>query len=242
MNNDLKRLRQFLELPVGTSDGVFERFAEIPRSIFIGQDQERFLYVRGHRDNKVLLVAHADTVWDRHYKRHYDGNHELRFDNGIIKSGTKDCGIGADDRSGCAIVWLLQDFGHSILITDGEEGGKTGASWLMSDNKDIAEEINSNHQFVIQFDRRNGADFKCYCVGTDEFRSYVAMKTGYVEPDRTQSTDICVLCEKITGVNLSIGFYNEHTNEEYLVIAQWQHTLNLARKWLSEPDLPRFSL
>ncbi len=221
---------------------MFERFAKIPEAIFIGQNQERFLYVRGKRKNKVLLVAHADTIWDRHYEEHYSGNHELRFENGIISSGTNECGIGADDRAGCAIVWLLRDMGHSLLITDGEEYGKKGASWLESHKKDIADEINSTHQFVIQFDRQNGQDFKCYIVGTDEFRSYVAEKTGYVEPDRTRSTDICVLCKKITGVNLSIGFYNEHTNEEYLVIKEWEHTLNITRKWLSEPDLPRFSL
>ena len=38
----------------------------------------------------------------------------------------------------------------------------------MDHNKDIADEINHDHQFVIQFDRRNGRDFKCYDVGTDE--------------------------------------------------------------------------
>ncbi|MFH0957653.1 MAG: hypothetical protein V1897_03030 [Pseudomonadota bacterium] len=49
----------------------------------------------------------------------------------------------------------------------------------MSDNKDIADEINRDHQFVIQLGRRNGRDFKCYDVGTDQFKGYVAERTGY---------------------------------------------------------------
>ncbi len=112
----------------------------------------------------------------------------------------------------------------------------------MDDNKDIADEINRDHQFVIQFDRRNGTDFKCYDVGTDEFRSYVAKKTGYTEPDRRFTTDIVTLCHEIAGVNLSVGYHNEHHENEYLNIVEWEHTLNVVKEWLSEPNLERFAL
>ena len=140
------------------------------------------------------------------------------------------------------MLWLLKDLGHSLLVTNGEEHGQTGSSWLMDDNKDIAEEINHDHQFVIQLDRRNGRDFKCYDVGTDEFRSYVAQKTGYTEPDRRSNTDIKILCREIAGVNLSVGYHNEHHENEYLNIAEWENTLNVVKEWLSEPNLERFAL
>ncbi len=46
---------------------------------------------------------------------------------------------------------------------------EVGSTWLMYDekNRDIADRINNNHQFIIQFDRRGGKDFKCYNVGTE---------------------------------------------------------------------------
>jgi hypothetical protein len=140
------------------------------------------------------------------------------------------------------VLWLLKDLGHSLLVTNGEEKGQLGSSWLMSDNKDIADEINHDHQFVIQFDRRNGRDFKCYDVGTDEFRSYVADKTGYTEPDRRSSTDIKTLCREIAGVNLSVGYHNEHHENECLSIVEWGHTLGVVQKWLFERKLPKFTL
>ena len=41
----------------------------------------------------------------------------------FYRSGVYDEGIGADDRAGCAILWLLKDSGHSLLVTNGEEIG-----------------------------------------------------------------------------------------------------------------------
>ncbi len=244
--NDIETLRRFLEVPLETSEPIFQYFLSIPdrEIIFRGERPNRFLYVRGQRKNKVLLVAHADTVWDDFFKESRHERHELIFSSGIFQSSSSVCGIGADDRAGCAMLWLLKDLGHSLLITDGEEAGGLGSDWLMSDptNSDIAEEINTQHQFMIQLDRRHGSDFKCYSVGTDEFRDYVHCMTGYTEPDRYSYTDIVTLCQEITGVNLSVGYRNEHSSKESLCVEEWLNTLNVCRRWLAEEDLPRFSL
>jgi hypothetical protein len=42
------------------------------------------------------------------------------------------------------------------------------------------------------------------------------------------------------GVNLSVGYYNEHTENERLVLAEWLHTLEMAQNWLTAPVLPAF--
>ncbi len=123
------------------------------------------------------------------------------------------------------MLWLLKEMGHSILITNGEESGQKGSNWLINKNPDIADKINSNHKFIIQLDRRNGKDFKCYSVGTVEFKEYVSKITGYSEPDWSSYTDIVTLCRHICGVNLSIGYRNEHGTDEYLVIDKWLNTL-----------------
>lgn len=240
--NSIDVLRRFLEIPLGSSDGVFDRFLQIPGAIYRGEGLERFLYVRGSRSNKVLLVAHADTFWDHEYGYDPSPTHKIKIEDGNITAVNQEFGLGADDRAGCAMLWLLRDMGHSLLVTNGEEKGQLGSSWLMDHNKDIADEINHDHQFVIQLDRRNSKDFKCYDVGTDEFRSYVAEKTGYTEPDRRATTDIVTLCREIAGVNLSVGYHNEHGNQEYLNISEWENTLNVVKEWLPEPILERFAL
>lgn len=238
--NDTDILEEFLNLPLGSSDEVFNKFAGIPGAIRRGSGLEQFLFVEGNRVNRVLLVAHADTYWDEHYGENGNESQELFQLDGIIRN--KNSGLGADDRAGCAIIWLLKEMGHSILITNGEEHGRKGSNWLMNKNHDIADAINLNHQFVVQLDRRNDKDFKCYSVGTDKFRTYVRKTTGYSEPDRSSYTDIVTLCRDICGVNLSIGYRSEHSEDEHLVVSEWVNTLNICRKWLSASELPHFSL
>ena len=241
-SNHIEVLRSFLEIPLGSADSVFDRFLEIRGAIYRGEGLERFLYVRGSRSNKVLLVAHADTVWDREYGYDPGPTNEIMIEDGNIRAVNEEFGLGADDRAGCAMLWLLKDLVHSLLVTNGEEHGQTGSSWLKSHNKHIYNEINRDHQFVMEFDRRNGGDFKCYDVGTDEFRFYVTKKTGYTEPDRRATTDIRLLCRDIPGVNLSVGYHNEHHEKEYLSIVEWEHSLDVVTEWFSEPNLERFAL
>ena len=225
-------------MPLQSADAIFEKFATVKDSIQRGRGLERFLFIKGVRNHKVLFVAHADTYWDSNYNDYESGLKLIDCKDGVVRN--KNGGLGADDRAGCAIIWLLKDMGHSILITNGEEHGRIGSNWLINENSDIADEINSNHQFCIQLDRRNARDFKCYSVGTDDFRAYVSEITGYSEPDRRSSTDIVTLCRDVCGVNLSVGYYNEHSENEYLVVDEWLNTLNMCRKWVSQEDLPRF--
>jgi hypothetical protein len=129
-----------------------------------------------------------------------------------------------------------------MLITNGEEGGRKGSEWLINENEEIGQDINDNHQFVIQLDRCDGTEYKCYNVGTSDFRTYIENMTHYSEPDRLKHTDIVTLCRSITGVNLSVGYHCEHSENEFLVLDEWQNTLNVCRRWLREDRLPRFTL
>ncbi len=233
-------LLEFLRMPLESSEPVFQKFAGLQGAIVRGDGLEKFLFLQGMRENRVLLVAHADTFWDETYHRPESSPKAVVQQDGIIKNSHG--GLGADDRAGCALLWLLKDTGHSLLIANGQEDGCKGSRWLMEHHGDIAAEINRNHQFAVQFDRRNGTDYKCYSVGTDAFREYIELVTGYSEPDRRFETDIVFLCRNICGVNLSVGFHREHSKEEYLILEEWQRSLDLCRRWLSTPNLPRFSL
>lgn len=227
-------LWDFITQPLESTDNIFDKFRALPGALYRESNthkQERFCYIEGTRDNKVLLVAHADTVWHNKTK---GIDHNPILENGIIKSTSNNCGIGADDRAGVAILWLLRNSGHSILLVDGEENGLIGSRWLTHYNKDISNIINSEHNFFIQFDRRGSNDYKCYDVGSQQFREYVESKTGYTEPDRYSMTDICSLCVTTCGVNLSIGYYNEHSNLEILSVDEWHNTYIIVKDWLEE--------
>ena len=167
--NDKDVLIEFLGMPIQGADEVFEKFSRITGAEVFGRGLKKFLYVKGARKNRVLLATHADTWWDGSYSGLQSGNcapAEIVEGSGIIRN--KNGGLGPDDRAGCAILWLLKDLGHSILITSGEKQGRQGSNYLMDAHPGIKDEINNDHQFVVQFDRRNAREFKCYGVGTDE--------------------------------------------------------------------------
>jgi hypothetical protein len=242
--NEVEVLKKFLLFPLWNTDAVFEEFRKLDGAIFRENPErrkERFLFIEGSRPDKVVLVAHADTAFDEFYG-YKPVPHSLEEKEGIIRSKNNgNVGLGADDRAGCAMLWLLRESGHSILIADGEEGGGKGSRWLVNNHDDILETLN-NHQFMIQLDRRNGTDYKCYSVGTSRFREFITAQTGYREPDRFSYTDIVTLCRDICGVNFSIGYYNEHTANEYLVVSEWRNTLKILQVLLNYPDLERFVL
>lgn len=253
MNNN-KKLPWISKWLCMTQDQVLDKFQGIPGSFSDGINQERFVYIDGIRPDKALLVAHADTVW--HWlEKGDDSKIRLQFKDNVISSAqTNDkyeitygkkkrklningVGIGADDRAGCGIVWKLRELGHSILITSGEEQGCIATMRIMRSDY-WRQKINS-HNFAVQFDRRGSNDIVFYDVGTDDFVKYVEKETGYLT-DTGSTTDIRHLCTDICGVNMSVGYYHEHTPDEILKIDEFERTLSTAYKWLSQKNLPKF--
>lgn len=248
-------LNEFLKFPLWNTDGIFNKFRwleETEGRIVVFREnstnkKERFLYIEGTRPDKVLLVAHADTVWDKCYTNR-ELEQKIICKGDFFKGSNPDCGIGADDRAGCAMLWLLRNSGHSILITDGEdkkfftmESGLLGSRWLKNYHPDTLTRLNS-HRFMIQLDKREASGFKCYSVGTAEFKEYIHYHTGYNHVEGTQNTDIVELCTDICGVNFSIGYYDEHTHLERINTLEWLHTFEMLKTLLNKQDLPRFRL
>lgn len=228
-------------------DQVLDKFMSLPKAFSDGKGQKRFVFVPGTRDDRCLIVAHADTVWlDEPIQLGYHDNILFSLDRNRSYTTTDirgskyrwGAGIGADDRAGCAIAWELRDLGHSILITSGEEQNCISSRRMMN-NANWANIING-HTFAVQFDRRGYKDIVFYDVGTNTFVNYVQQHTGYT-PARGTHTDIRVLCHTMCGVNISTGYYDEHRPEEKLVIDQWQNTLQVAKSWLTK-KLPFFPL
>jgi len=222
---DKQVVEEFLAFPLEGTDDIFEKFSTLPGVIRkCGEKpKEQFLYVPGKRSDRAVLAAHADTVWDAAYEE------------------TRARGLGADDRAGCAMLWLLKDSGHSLLILDGEEHGAQGSEFLKREYPELFAEINA-HSFIVQLDRRGSSDYKFYKLPvSQEFRTYIETETGYHDAGTESRTDIVVLCEDVCGVNLSVGYYDEHGPDESFVYEEWAHTLEILRTMLCK-KLRRYPL
>ncbi len=231
-----RELERFLNMPVSSSEQVFALFRTLPGATEAhGEEKCGYLYVPGSRKDRCVLAAHADTYFDEAYEGTVRTNSAVS-DNGVYRGTDPSCSIGADDRSGCAILWLLRDMGHSLLILDGEEVGQLGSRYLARHDPKLFQEIN-DHSFILQFDRRGSRDLRFYDLPiTDEFLDYIRTQTGYEAVKSPGRTDIVALCRRICGVNLSVGYYNEHHPEETLVVEEWRHTLHTARGLLERPQ------
>jgi len=244
-NPDYETLFEFLQYPLETTKPLIERFASLPGAIARGSGEQSFVYRPGERKDRVLLVAHADTVWDcdPDHSSSFPPSRFIKRDGVLHSDNGEGRGLGADDRAGCAILWEFRQFGHSLLVVSGEETGQVGSTFLMKSNPDIADEINGTHGFMIELDRRNELDYKCYEVGSRHFRRYLASSLrGFSEPDRNSSTDICTLCRDICGVNLSVGYRYEHTANEILVLEHWINSIETLWSWIIPSGLPRFPI
>ena len=123
--NEIKELKRFLNFPISSTKEIFNEFKTIDEHLFMEKNEngkERFLYVEGKRENKVLLVAHADTYFDMFYgypQKTYKLLEDSNVLNAIDENGEAQL-LGSDDRAGIAMLWLLKDSGpdiHCLLPT-----------------------------------------------------------------------------------------------------------------------------
>ena len=179
----------------------------------------------------IALVAHMDTVFKFPVS-------DLYYDQrkGVLWSPE---GLGADDRAGIfAIIKILQDgLRPSVILTTGEEDGGVGACAICDKYPECPIE---GLKYMIQLDRRGTNDcvfYDCYCP---EFVDYVE-SFGFCE--RWGSfTDISFLMPQwqTVGVNLSVGYEDEHSKQEILNINPLFDTIKKVKKMLTEQEIPDF--
>lgn len=192
-------------------------------------------------DIPIGLVAHLDTVFNSPPTNiYYDQKAE------IIWSPE---GLGADDRAGVYSILFLIKKGYrpTVIFTTDEELGCIGADSLVADWKEPPVEL----KYLIELDRRGEKDCVFYQCTNKEFKEYV--KSFDFTLANGSFSDISVLCPcwKIAGVNLSIGYYNEHSYTEFLNIRHMFNTIKKVEAMLkaektaeyykySEEDLQKF--
>lgn len=181
--------------------------------------EDGFVYAEG--EIPILLVAHMDTVFNKPPKRLF---YNMKEDKIFNPNG----GLGGDDRCGVyAIMKLLEKYRPHVLFTEDEEIGCIGA--VKAANK----LSKPNVKYIIEFDRRGSNDCVFYDCGNEEFMNYIE-SFGFVTNYGTCS-DISVLGGKwnIASVNLSSGYYHEHTEKEYIIFRELIKTINRVEKMLN---------
>ena len=229
-------LMELLNCPLEDGTEILERFRTLPDAIFRQGEKplERFVYCPGSRKDRVLLIAHCDTVWDRDYGKAPQPQ-SLVLDGDLVRSGCPTQGIGADDRAGCAMLWALRDSGHSLLVLDGEEHGHFGAKYLCSAYPKLLKELNA-HAYMLQLDLWGGR--RCMYHGIANSRRFCRQIAawGFQEERMPNGTDISYLCTTACGANLSVGYRGFHTPKETLSVSCWEAVLHRLREELQKPQ------
>lgn len=185
-------------------------------------------FVKGESETYPVVVAHLDQVQKAHSK---DFKAVITEDIvfGYSPSEKEYQGLGADDKNG---LWIalkcLQTFDViKIAFFVGEEIGCVGSS--KCDMNFFADA-----RFVVEPDRRGGNDLitsiSGYDIASKEFLDAIDYASfGYKETSGLM-TDVLELTERGVGVaciNMSCGYYNPHSDEEFTVISDLLNALDL---------------
>lgn len=164
----------------------------------------------------VALVAHLDTVHKTPAKQvYYDKEENVMW---------SPQGLGADDRAGVYSIMeiLMRDYKPTVIFTTDEEKGGLGAAALISDFYKAPCDLN----FIIELDRQGGNDAVYYDCDNPEFERYIT-RFGYLT-DWGSFSDISYICPSwgMAGVNLSVGYYSEHSYAEHLRVGEMLLTID----------------
>jgi putative aminopeptidase FrvX len=176
----------------------------------------------------VLLSAHMDTV------KGVLADRELIEKNGRISSNKG--ALGADDRAGIAIILeVLKNINKlgfdgtlKIAFSREEEIGCVGSS-------KIDPYFYQDADLAIVVDRRGSRDIVVGCG-----MAFCSNEVGHFMEDVSKMADMdwkateggisdaMTFAENgVNSINLSAGYYNEHTEREYVVIAEMKDTVRL---------------
>lgn len=179
-----------------------------------------YLYAEG--EIPVLLVAHLDTVHRQPVK-----NICCSRDGRLLMSPE---GIGGDDRCGVhMILEIIREARCHVLFTEDEEIGCVGARTF------AAGRIRPSVNYIVEVDRRGSNDAVFYLCDNPEFSEFVC-SFGF-ETARGSFSDISVIAPAlgVAAVNISAGYYNEHSLHEYIDLAAIERNIGLLREMVQSP-------
>lgn len=181
-------------------------------------DNKNFFYV--NNKSNTTLIAHIDTVRfsDKPVETVFHGDYIYNL-NGIL---------GADDRAGVFALLFIYDYlinekyKPNLLFTTGEEHGNIGIKEFCKKHAKIIKKS----KLFIELDRQGKNDFVTYDFQPDKDAKRFFTSYGFKEASGSFSDISEIITQfSIPCVNFSIGYYNAHTNKEYLCISEMFSTI-----------------
>ena len=226
-DNTMKRFRKMVRLDQQTLKAkmtkVLKRYY---RQVVSG---DGFVYAKGNGKCPILLTAHMDTV----HKETVKEIEEFENEHGTVLSSPQ--GIGGDDRCGIWMIYKIvttTKYRPSILLCEDEEIGGVGSEKFVKTGyvKDL-----ESLKYLVELDRANDNDAVYYDCGNEDFMVYIEKTIGYKEAYGSFSDigHLSPACDK-ASVNLSCGYYKQHTLQEYVVLEEMQATLEKVKILLAD--------
>lgn len=196
--------------------------------------KDNFILVKG--DAPIMLVAHLDTV-------HAEPVKEIcaSADGNILMSPQ---GIGGDDRCGVYAlnkIYAQAEIKPYLLFTCDEEIGGVGADQFTYEYElgVLPKELNEL-KCLIEIDRRGKNDAVYYNCDNAEFEKYISSK-GF-ETASGSFSDISIIAPTlgVAAVNLSSGYYNAHTQHEYINLRELEDVINKVAEIVDDTSTPNF--
>jgi len=216
-----------------TQHGLFRLLTKIYRDKVI-KNPRNFILVKGTAP--ILLVAHMDTV-------HRSPAKDIckTADNNIWMSPQ---GIGGDDRCG---IWALMECYKKtktkpwLLFTCDEETGGHGADAFTQDfeNETLPTEL-KNIKLIVEIDRKGSTDAVYYECDNKDLETYIESKGFHTDFGSFSDISIIAPSMGIAAVNLSSGYYNPHTQHEYIVLSELENTINTVIEIINESTSETF--
>ena len=219
MKVDLPKLKKLLKLE--THEQVVSDINKIASKYSIYSHKTFTIFTPkqlGEEEFIPCIVSHTDTVSKSKPK-------SFKLVDGVL---TNPSGVlGADDRAGVYLIYemMKRNTNAIFILTDLEEVGGIGAGDCAYNDyfQDLAEH---NISCLLELDRENRDH--CATYGYDNGELIAVFKEAGYKEEMGSYTDVVSLSEQcdIACVNLSVGYYNQHTKREYLVIEELAQTLN----------------
>ena len=194
-------------------------------------DGDNYILLKSANPNPLMLVAHIDTVRLRNPKT-------VRFERGVYRSADGDA-LGADDRAGVYAVLKARmkciQLGIQVphvLLTNYEESGGRGVRQAIDDKIFDLDPV----RLLVEVDRAGAEEAVTYSGELPDSAAKYVSSFGW-SLGSGSFTDIATMIEEfsIPGVNLSCGYYRQHTEQEFLVAEQLETTIRVMLAMLSDP-------
>jgi hypothetical protein len=251
-----------LDVFLWPEEKVFEEMAKELKEDPMITDGKNYAF--WNRKSHMCLQAHIDVVSSSKYSYHGhfdqtlkkwvddkedDKNKKVKLVKCRNILWNKNGILGGDDRAG--IMAMLSTNNSciadkidlpSILLTNGEENGGLGMKKFIEDigKSKVEEIVFAPVRLILGLDRRGASEYVYYIEPPKEVKEYIE-SFGFTKElgSYSDSKDISVFL-KIPSVNLSVGFYDNHTSRECIHIDETFLTARRVFKMLKDPIAQRY--